>query len=53
MKGGLLSELYHRTKAAERLGYDVQLVATEDGNLRVLYKEKIPCTPYSWEMFEE
>lgn len=42
-----LGFLYQRTAAAEQLGYDVQLKATEEG-LVVQYVKKIPEPPYSW-----
>lgn len=43
-EGWSLHDLYERTKAAEQLGYDVQLVATDQG-LSVCYKKKIPNIP--------
>lgn len=42
--GWALSKLYERTKAAEQIGYDVQLVATDD-ELQVQYVEKRPAAP--------
>lgn len=46
-EGWRLDDLYERTKAAEQLGYDVQLVAHDNG-LTVRYKKKVPDVPYSW-----
>lgn len=45
--GWPLDGLYHRVLAAEQLGYDVQLEATDDG-LMVKYVEKAPPMPYGW-----
>jgi len=42
-----LKDLWERTKAAEQLGYDVILVAKDDG-LSVNYVKKIPECP--WEL---
>ena len=42
-----LTDLYERTKAAEQLGYDVQLTANDVG-LIVHYKKKVPDVPYEW-----
>ena len=47
-EGWALRDLYERTKAAEQLGYDVQLVANDDG-LSVRYKKQVPSVPCSWE----
>lgn len=47
-QGWDLHDLYERTQAAQQLGYDVQLVATDDG-LSVRYKKQVPSVPYSWE----
>lgn len=41
-----LSDLYERTKAAEQLGYDVIIIATEEG-LEVKYQIKKPEIPWS------
>ena len=46
-EGWELSSLYQRTQAAEQLGYDVQLVANDEG-LSVQYKKKTPSIPYGW-----
>lgn len=40
-----LRDLWERVAAAEQLGYDVQLSATEEG-LTVKYVKKIPQRPY-------
>lgn len=42
-----LLSLYQRVKAAEQLGYDVELTATDEG-LVVKYKKKIPDIPWDW-----
>ncbi len=47
-EGWALRDLYERTQAAQQLGYDVQLVASDDG-LSVRYKKQVPSVPYSWE----
>ena len=47
VEGWELHTLYERTKAAEQLGYDVILVATDEG-LRVSYKKQIPFIPIEW-----
>lgn len=41
-----LKEVYERVVAAEQLGYDVQLSATE-GGLEVKYIEKAPKRPWN------
>lgn len=41
-----LKDLYERVAAAEQLGYDVQLLAT-DGGLEVKYTSKAPKRPYN------
>lgn len=43
-EGWGLLDLYERTKAAEQLGYDVQLYATDEG-LSVKYVQKRPEWP--------
>ena len=47
-RGWKLLDLYERTKAAEQLGYDVQIVAGDDG-LSVYYKKKVPDVPCAWQ----
>lgn len=42
-----LTDLYERTKAAEQLGYDVILVATDEG-LEVKYQKMKPEIPHNW-----
>lgn len=42
-----LKDLYERTKAAEQLGYKVELIADDDG-LNVMYVKEIPDIPYDW-----
>lgn len=46
-EGWDLTHLYERTKAAEQLGYDTQLVAADTG-LVVRYVKKLPEIPYRW-----
>ncbi len=46
-EGWSLNDLWERVAAAEQLGYDVQLVANDDG-LRVYYRKRVPDVPYSW-----
>ncbi len=43
---GLLG-LWDRTAAASQLGYEVVLVAHEDG-LLVKYRKRVPEVPFSW-----
>lgn len=47
-EGWALRDLYERTQAAQQLGYDVQIVATDEG-LSVRYKKQVPSVPNSWE----
>lgn len=47
-EGWKLVDLYERTRAAEQLGYDVQIEANDSG-LQVVYIEKVPAVPYRWE----
>lgn len=42
-----LKDLYERTKAAEQLGYEVKLIASDDG-LEVFYQKEIPEIPNGW-----
>jgi hypothetical protein len=42
-----LSELAHRVKAADQLGFDVRLISNEDGGLRVEYISKV-ITDMPW-----
>jgi len=46
-EGWTLADLYERTAAAEQLGYDVILKATDEG-LEVKYQTKRPETPWQW-----
>lgn len=46
-KSWCLAALYERTAAAEQLGYDVKLKATDSG-LEVKYVKKVPELP--WEL---
>ena len=46
-EGWPLLELYERVKAAEQLGYDVQLIAQDDG-LLIQYVKQIPHIPGEW-----
>lgn len=41
-----LESLYERVRAADQIGFDVRLVATDDG-LRVEYVER-PRIPFGW-----
>ena len=43
--GWSLNELWERTKAAEQLGYEVQVKATDEG-LKIEYIKKIPYIPW-------
>lgn len=43
-----LTDLCERTKAADQLGYDVILKAT-DGGLEIYYKERMPAVHWDWE----
>lgn len=45
-EGWKLDDLYERAKAADQLGYDVRIVAGDDG-LRVEYVKRADV-PYSW-----
>lgn len=47
-EGWSMVDAYERTKAAEQLGYDVRLVAADDG-LRVQYIKRVPDLPYEWQ----
>lgn len=40
-----LDDLWERTQAAEQLGYEVNLVANDEG-LRVVYRKKAPPIPW-------
>lgn len=46
-KGWKLNDLYERIKAADQLGYNVILKATDKG-LEVYYREKAPDIPWDW-----
>ena len=45
--GHSLDDLYERVAAAEQLGYEVYLVAKDDG-LHARYRKKAPEVPYGW-----
>ncbi len=45
-EGWPLTDLYERIKAADQLGYDVTLKATDEG-ISVRYIERVD-TPYQW-----
>lgn len=47
-QGWPLGDLYERVKAAEQLGYDVILIANDEG-LSVRYRKQVPSIPYSWQ----
>ena len=47
-QGWPLRNLYERVKAAEQLGYDVILIANDEG-LSVRYRKQVPNIPYSWQ----
>lgn len=47
-EGWSMKEVWDRTAAAEQLGYDVQIIADNDG-LTIKYKKKLPKVPYSWQ----
>ena len=42
-----LKDLYERTKAAEQLGYEVKLIAKDDG-LVVMFEKNIPNIRVDW-----
>lgn len=42
-----LTDLYERTKAAEQLGYDVIVIA-EDNGLTIQYRKMMPEIPYNF-----
>jgi hypothetical protein len=46
--GWSLTDLYERTKAADQLGFDVRVVAKDDG-LHVQYVKRCPEIPYGWQ----
>lgn len=43
-----LGEVYQRVAAADQLGYDVMLIADQDG-LLVKYVKKLPRIPWMWQ----
>ena len=43
-----LEDLYHRVSAAEQLGYEVVLEASEEDGLTVKYRKKMPPIPFEW-----
>ncbi len=45
--GWALESLYERVKAAEQLGYEVVLMATDDG-LAVRYVKEVPEAPWAF-----
>ena len=46
-EGWPLLKLYERVKAAEQLGYDMQVIAQDDG-LLIQYVKQIPHIPGEW-----
>lgn len=48
-EGWVLDDVYERTKAADQLGFDVIVMADDDG-LRMQYRKRLPDAPYEFKV---